>query len=146
MKQCTRCEHDFEIDEFPIVNKKTGKRSALCSECKKAYDREHYAKHKDTRVERKREVSRNQRTRNLQFVIDYLKKHPCKDCGEDDFIVLEFDHKGDKEHNVSDMVRYGFSLENIQKEIDKCDVVCRNCHKRRTAKQFGYYRNIEGEL
>jgi len=68
------------------------------------------------------------------------KNHPCADCGESDIVVLEFDHQRDKVADVSLLARDGYSLDKIKREIDKCEVVCANCHRRRTAKQFGTYR------
>ena len=71
----------------------------------------------------------------------YLATHPCVDCGERDRIVLTFDHvTGEKRANVSDMVQGGFGLESIKAEIEKCDVVCFNCHQIRSQKRAGMYR------
>lgn len=142
MKNCTRCEAPFEQEEFPVINSKTGKRSSMCSECKREYDREHYAKHKERRIPMKKVNSQTLRNRNLRYIVDYLMKNPCVDCGEKDFVVLEFDHQGNKSGNISNMKNHN-SLQVIKDEIAKCDVVCANCHRRRTAKQFGYYKSIE---
>lgn len=74
-------------------------------------------------------------------LIEYLKTHPCVDCGETDCSVLEFDHvRGDKKDNVATLLNCDTSWNNLQKEIDKCEVRCANCHKRRSAKQFGWYK------
>lgn len=62
----------------------------------------------------------------------------CQDCGEVDPVVLEFDHRDDKIMDVSTMIG-SRSWSVIQAEIAKCDVVCANCHRRRTAKRFGWY-------
>src|SRR5262245_53319080 len=73
-----------------------------------------------------------------EFIANYLREHPCVDCGETDILVLHFDHcRGRKVLNISIMVKNQHSLENIKKEITKCDVRCTNCHMRRTAIQFG---------
>lgn len=56
----------------------------------------------------------------------------CKDCGESNPIVLDFDHIRDKKYNVSRMIHDGFSWKAISKEIQKCEVVCANCHRIRT--------------
>lgn len=45
MKECKRCKSLFKKDEFPVINHKTGKISSMCPECKREYDRKHYAKH-----------------------------------------------------------------------------------------------------
>jgi hypothetical protein len=56
----------------------------------------------------------------------------CIDCGENNHIVLDFDHLKDKKYNISRMIHDGFSWAAIKKEIAKCEVVCANCHRIRT--------------
>lgn len=64
------------------------------------------------------------------------------DCGLRPEIlqVLEFDHREDEEKcfDISDRMTSG-SLEDLRREIAKCDIVCANCHRIRTVKrkQFG---------
>lgn len=80
-------------------------------------------------------------TRFMEFVTEYFMHHPCEDCGIADPIVLDFDHvRGDKRHNVSKLAKDGYSWEAIMAEIAKCDVVCSNCHRRRTAKRAKHRR------
>jgi hypothetical protein len=86
------------------------------------------------RARTKRRVARNR-----QFIVDYLRAHPCVDCGEADIVVLEFDHLRDKVASISQMIRNN-ELARIIEEIAKCDVVCANCHRRRTAQRGGWYR------
>ena len=48
--------------------------------------------------------------------------------------MLEFDHvRGDKSMEIASM--RGFSLERITHEVEKCDIVCANCHRKRTAQR-----------
>ena len=70
--------------------------------------------------------------------------HPCVDCGEGDPVVLEFDHKSgeDKTRAVCLLVARNWSWERIYTEIQKCEVQCANCHRRKTANQFGYLRLV----
>jgi len=56
----------------------------------------------------------------------------CVDCGENNHIVLDFDHLRDKKYNVSRMIHDGFSWKAIMNEIKKSEVVCANCHRVRT--------------
>ena len=62
-------------------------------------------------------------------------------CGEDDFDVLDFDHIGEKYKGISRLM-LDENLEAIKKELVKCQVLCANCHRRKTAKQLGYYKYI----
>lgn len=112
----------------------------MTKEDKRAYDREWYAKNKSRIRKDKNENTRLRRKRNTEFVFNYLKTHPCVDCGENDPIVLEFDHQHSKSRSLSDMKRQSYSIEAIIAEIEKCEVRCANCHRRRTAKQFNYYK------
>ena len=65
------------------------------------------------------------------------KCSPCKDCHiQYSPWVMHFDHRNpeEKKFNVSQMIKRPLDL--IQKEINKCDVVCANCHAERTHKQL----------
>ena len=77
-----------------------------------------------------------------QYVRDYLSTHPCVNCGESDIVVLEFNHKDatTKRNNVSMIMKTNHSLKVLIEEIEKCEVLCANCHKRATAKQFGSHK------
>jgi hypothetical protein len=75
----------------------------------------------------------------LVYLLAYLREHPCVDCGESDPVVLEFDHLRDKEFCVGQ----GFwdrRWQSVLDEIAKCEVVCANCHRRRTARRGGFAR------
>jgi ribose 5-phosphate isomerase RpiB len=83
------------------------------------------------------------RVRNAQVMREYLNGHPCVDCGESDVRVLEFDHVGNaKLENVATLCGQGVGLIRLKAEIAKCQVRCANCHRRRTAAQFGWWRNL----
>jgi len=57
----------------------------------------------------------------------------CVDCKTKyPYYVLQFDHLGDKEYTIADMVQSGYSVNTIDKEIAKCEIVCANCHAIRT--------------
>jgi len=80
-----------------------------------------------------------------KLVFEFLQTHPCVDCGEKDPIVLEFDHvnPSTKTQNISRMVIEGYSWKSIEKEIKKCQILCSNCHKRKTAREQNWYLNIQ---
>jgi hypothetical protein len=67
---------------------------------------------------------------------DWLKAQPCQDCGgRFPPECMDFDHvRGDKSICLGFMF-YGFSLDKIQEELEKCDLVCANCHRTRTRKR-----------
>lgn len=71
--------------------------------------------------------------------IAYLKTG-CVDCGITDPIVLDADHQSGKEYSVSKLLHGNFTWKFLEKELKKCVVRCANCHRKRTAKQFGNYR------
>ena len=98
--------------------------------------RRHYLKNKDKMIARAKKYSVEiSKPKAKKFIKDYLTNNPCVDCGETDPIVLEFDHIRDKKMNIGDAVGKGCSIETIQKEINKCEVRCANCHRRITHKR-----------
>ncbi|MBI2983771.1 MAG: hypothetical protein HYY42_06305, partial [Chloroflexi bacterium] len=64
------------------------------------------------------------------------------DRGENDPIVLEFDHRSGKRAGINELMRRSIEWSEIRAEIEACDVRCANCHRRRTALTRGYYRDL----
>lgn len=69
---------------------------------------------------------------------EFLSTKKCLDCGENDPVVLEFDHKDvtTKFKKIATMLSGHYSWESVSKEISKCEIRCANCHRRKTYKQF----------
>jgi hypothetical protein len=144
MRHCPKCKKLKSLEEFGCnKNKPNGKQSA-CKECRRDYQRMWY---KDNRETQNKRVRKNDVTRKLELQINLLKfyrTHPCVDCGETDPIVLECDHQRDKVMVVSNMICRKMSWYKIQQEISKCQVRCANCHRRKTAREQGWYKHVAG--
>jgi hypothetical protein len=71
------------------------------------------------------------RHRDMRDWLDNIKKErKCSKCREDKFYILDFHHldPNEKEINISRAASCGYGRKRIQAEIDKCIVLCRNCH------------------
>ena len=68
-----------------------------------------------------------------------IKSLPCMDCNKQyPPICMDFDHR-DRTTKIDSIAHMGWcnsSLKRIKEEIKKCDLVCANCHRLRTQKQF----------
>lgn len=141
MKQCSGCKRVLPVTEFFFKSRDAGTRHSLCKECNNIYCREHYRKNSAQYREYHYVNSARYRLRNQQRLCEYLGNHACVDCGEADPMVLEFDHmRGIKVRNISEMVRGKFSWGRILEEIEKCEVRCANCHRRKTARDFKWFK------
>jgi len=71
------------------------------------------------------------RARNKNYLEEYRKANPCP-CGESNARCLDFHHRNPKEKflEVTVMADRCYGLEKIQEEIDKCDLICANCHRK----------------
>jgi hypothetical protein len=106
----------------------------MCRPCRAVYKREHYLANKARYVANAADSKRRLRLARTRWLLEYFKTHPCSDCGEVDPVVLEFDHLRDKAFDVAPALPYR-NWSSILAEIEKCDVVCANCHRRRTARR-----------
>jgi len=134
-KICCTCKRTKEISEFNFKNKKKGRRGSKCRECSRAYVKAHYRKNAEQYKRRALEFRTHKEEETMQKLMEYLKSHPCVDCGERDIVVLQFDHLRDKIAQVPSLSHSGYSWDTILFEIEKCEVRCANCHIRRTAKE-----------
>lgn len=109
-------------------------------ECTRAEVRQHYIKNRAYYLEKSIRRNRSQRKVIKKYIYEYLSTHPCVDCGEKDPVVLEFDHIANKSQNVSSFIQKNYPFITIQKEIEKCEIRYANCHRRKTAKTFCWYK------
>lgn len=91
-----------------------------------------YAKYRTTCLEWRREQIKRQRA-----LLDSLKAGPCMDCGNTfPPECMDFDHaRGEKEFSVNTQT-IGRALSRIMAELEKCDLVCSNCHRTRTRRRM----------
>ena len=76
---------------------------------------------------------KNRKKAELRALARQAKERPCADCGlEYPYYVMDFDHvEGQKSMIISDLVNFG-GRARLLAELEKCDVVCSNCHRERT--------------
>lgn len=134
VKRCCICKIDRRKEEdFYWKNKAKGVRSNICKGCQKDLTSGHYQKNRKRYVANAA-VRKSADQAKARELIDERRSVPCKDCEETfPVYVMQFDHViGTKEQNVADTIRLGWSLDRIKREIEKCEVVCANCHAIRT--------------
>lgn len=106
-------------------------------EARNAYARQWYAENREKHLALVYRTRGQRRQRNRDYV-NAIKARPCTDCGVSyPSVCMDFDHiSDDKENVISQLVHIGSSLKRIQGEIDKCEVVCANCHRIRTSSRM----------
>jgi hypothetical protein len=135
--ECTKCKIAKHYKDFSVDNTRPTGRKTWCKIC----CIQHYQDSKEDK-NTKKNIWRKKRAReHLCKIYEYLEENPCADCGEDNILTLEFDHViGDKFSGVTVLAWKGRTWEIIQAEIDKCEVVCANCHSIRTAERKSSHR------
>lgn len=129
-KICARCNVPKPRSAFPLGRYKEDMgylKSRYCKACLKIIANER---------------SFEDQKRRQELVLVYLRRG-CSVCPEKDILVLQFDHRDPKtkSFNISELLsRRKISDWKLIEEIEKCDVVCANCHTRRTARMFGSWR------
>lgn len=81
---------------------------------------------------------RRNKSRVIEFIEQYKRARSCVDCGfpgKEFPYVLDFDHietDSAKMFNIGSWSRAVLSVRAIELEIKKCQLVCANCHRKRT--------------
>lgn len=136
MKLCRGCDTTKPLSEF---HRRGNGHQARCKDCQRARDAERWPSEKKRRRHLKR-----MRVAELRVWMDKLKSYPCLDCDvQYPPYVMQWDHRpGTKKvADVSTMISQGYKGQ-AENEIQKCDLVCANCHairthERRTIAQSG---------
>lgn len=137
MKKCCKCNIEKQLQEFNKNSTKSDGLQTICRVCSNERSAKHYVSNKQSY-----QKSKKKSIHILQeYTLNYLREHPCIDCSESDPVCLDFDHiTGNKINNISVMVHNGVSLDNLKSEMEKCVVRCANCHRKKTAKDFNWFK------
>lgn len=64
------------------------------------------------------------------FIDEYKLAHGCIRCGYADHpAALDFDHRDHREKQTIISGMYTYSTGKLYTELEKCDVMCANCHR-----------------
>jgi hypothetical protein len=98
------------------------------TELQKGYKRKHYLKNKERLI---KEAAERKKLRADWFK-EYKLTKQCIKCGESHPACLDFNHRipEEKLYGICEMVCHAQTIENILKEIEKCDILCSNCHRK----------------
>ena len=132
-KQCNRCYVEKPITEFSFRHTARNIRRHDCKTCCAVVSHNHYVADPE-KVYQRHVVKR----RKLRAWVTEQKNKPCLDCNKMfETFFMHFDHlpKHDKVAKISDIVADGRSMAMIQAEIDKCELVCSDCHTVRTVER-----------
>jgi hypothetical protein len=129
-----------KISSYEGMKSEAGKCDLRCSNC-------HFKKIKVLDVNEDYDISTNIK-RYRKIAKDYVREVKinsggCSSCGwyDLDYLqVLHFDHldENEKSYNISRLVSTGKSIALIKSEIEKCRILCANCHRKRTLRQYDY--------
>lgn len=140
-KWCRKCESTKPLTEFGINTSRKDGRTSACKACRRQYQNHWYSENKHLHRERVKANYQRAINKTRKYVWDYLLIHPCVDCGEPDPVVLEFDHRGDKEFNIGSALVTAISVDRLAAEVAKCDVRCANCHRRKSSESLGWWKS-----
>jgi len=120
-KICTKCGRELPITDFYWRNKALGKRRSECKDCHNNYVKQKYQERHD----------------EVQKIKSY---YSCVKCGDSRPYVLDFHHKNpeEKDFGIAQMLRNNSPWEKIEQEMQKCVLLCANCHR-----EFHYLEQIQ---
>lgn len=154
LKVCKICNISKEEKEFPFHNKSLNTYKSRCFECHRIYSKnvssaspeirkvnqkKYYENNREAIMKRtseysklNREVNRKAtkkfRSKKYKEFIEFKRTLSCSICGNNDFRCLDFHHKDpeNKENSISNIYH---STIKFKEELEKCDVLCANCHR-----------------
>lgn len=150
-KICSSCNKLKSDKDFFFRDKSNNKLHSQCKTCytekRRVTYKRHYHKYGDQyrlrAVARKRIVKADLRNKMLKYLYD----KNCAICGISDIRVLDFDHINPKtkDFSVAKGLSNLYTWDKILVEIDKCRILCANCHRIVTSEQQAWYKVLPGE-
>lgn len=126
-KVCTTCHEEKNLADFRKDKTRKDGHQSYCTICARTRHQSDYViKYKDKIAVR----GKARHAHNAALLLEYKQAHPCVNCGEDDPVCLDFHHldPSEKDFGIGQEIRRNW--DNILTEINKCVVLCSNCHRK----------------
>lgn len=128
-KKCTSCKKELPLNsEYFADRNYKGENvyQAMCRECHKEYRKIHYESNKDKYIKKAIKYKKD----FIDLFNKYKKSLFCQNCKDDRYWVLDFHHINplEKDFEIATLIQKG-SKKLLDKEINKCIVLCANCHR-----------------
>lgn len=126
-KKCNRCKEEKPLSEFLFRNKERGTYHSACRICYKDIRKKSYNRTKETSYKK----NLKNRVKNREWFNDLKSTLKCEVCSENHPATLDFHHidSTEKENSVANLIGT-YSKKRILEEINKCVVLCANCHRK----------------
>ena len=128
MRICFRCKRELPDELFCKDRRRKDGLSNKCKECQSFYSKEHYKK----RPWRYKEISKARKEKVVSFVREFKSERGCYACGYNrhpEALDLHHLDPSSKEYSISTLISNRVCEDVIIKELEKCIVLCSNCHR-----------------
>lgn len=131
MKICSTCKKEKAFSEFNKNKAKKDGLNTICRLCSNKRSKLYYIQN----TEKHKESVFQQKKRQRELLKDFvksLKMGGCSNCDENDPSCMDFHHLDSetKDHNIANMILKGYSMKSLKREINKCVILCANCHRK----------------
>tara|TARA_R100001126_G_scaffold95448_1_gene67087 strand:+ start:185 stop:676 length:492 start_codon:yes stop_codon:yes gene_type:complete len=114
--------------------------------------KEYQQKHHQRTKKKKRKQQNQLKDKRQHFVLEEMQRRggKCAKCGFSDIRALDWHHldPNEKVNSISEMIRDRVSMDKLQAELDKCELICANCHRIEEQRLGNWTKNkiVEGGM
>lgn len=125
-KKCGKCGADLPATNDYFSNYRNGQLQSYCKTCQSEYRKAYYQENSEKQIGQAIQYKKS----FIEWFNSLKATLCCKNCGEPRFWILDFHHRdpAEKDTEVSALLKMG-NKKKILSEIEKCDVLCANCHR-----------------
>jgi hypothetical protein len=139
---CYNCNKEYEKSELPYIMSEKYGFCQICTDRRNKKVKEYkasdeykvscakYRASNGGKLSRKKYIKKRKKL-DREFILDYKMGKGCSVCGYNkcgEALHLHHLNPKDKTTEISRMVAQRYSRERIEQELDKCVVMCANCH------------------
>ena len=126
MKTCTKCKIERNDEEFTFRSKTKNIQHTICVYCMREMSRLNYL----DKVGSYKVIGLTLYSQIVNYIKKVKSESKCEKCGENHPACLDFHHIRDKKFQISQARYKATSLQETVEEINKCIILCANCHRK----------------